>query len=314
MKNCFIAIALFLTGVLAAADAAVLRFAPDSTVAVVGIELAGLMKHPDVISTLNEPENKARRQEIEKSVGVKLSDFEKFSVLVNARGEAIVLAEMNAGLNIEQIFLRNKLQFKKFKIGACDVLQLTKPVKNGKIIEVATLAPGVILAGEKGDIAKYFAQKRGKVASGLRQVVTTVPAHVPFWLAFVNIVKCPDRKINDPQSLFLTFDFAGKNKRDYALTLVLDCAGEQGAQIMQGMVPMYVNMGISMGINDPALAAEVAGCIKAKVSGRRVIVSALMSEALGQKIGSYFKANASRFLPGKQQAAPAGNGSVQVVK
>ena len=303
MKKVFQTAALFAVLAVSAVETSLFKYAPDSTVAVVQADVTRLLQHPDVAKTLNEPENLKTRQEFEKKTGIRVEDFRKILLFINASGEAVVLINVDDKLDVEKLFARNGVQFQRVPVKDKTIFRLAEAGRRGKKVEVLKMAPGVVLCGEEGDMASYLNQPRGK-ASGAAAVAAQIPADPPLWLVFVNAFKNPQGRIDDPRQLYLTFQFAGKKMNDLDFRLKLFCGDEEGARILAGTIPMYLNMGIALVVNDPALGKELLSSIKIDTAGKDVLVNACISEQLSQKMSAYFKNNADRLL--KQGAAQAG--------
>lgn len=295
MKTCIAAIALFAAVAVSAVESFALKYAENATVAAVEINVEQLLKHPEVEKLLNDPEKVRQRQELEKNTGVRLQDFKKVFIQINGSGDARVLLNVDKALNIEQLFARTGVKFSKLDIAGKKVLKLTDPLQTGKQVELLTLAPGMILAGETGDIAAYMKTGRGN-AKELAAFAGTVPA-APVRVAFVNLFKNAQGKTDDPQKLFLTFDFAGKQQKDIAFKLNLFCGTPEGAQMLTAMVPFYLNMGLAFIFgSDPDLNREVSGCIKVKAEANVVRCTFYIPEKLGEKIGGHFEKNADKLI------------------
>ena len=208
MKRFVSAVALFAALVVSAVELPLLRYAPDSTVCVVQVDVTRMLKHPDVIKTLNEPENLKTRQEFEKKTGIRVEDFKKVLLFIKSSGEALVLVNVDEKFNIEQVFAKNKVAFRKIDAKGGSVLRLAEAGRRGKKVEIFAAAPGVILCGEEGDMVSYLEQPRGK-AEAVAAVVGQIPQDPPVWLAFANLFKDAQGKIDDPRQLYLTFRFSG---------------------------------------------------------------------------------------------------------
>ena len=303
MKNVFLTVALFAVLAVSAVETSLFKYAPDSTVAVVQADVTRLLQHPDVIKTLNDPENLKTRQEFEKKTGIRVEDFRKVLLFINASGEAVVLINVDDKLDVENLFARNGVQFQRIPVGDKTIFRLAETGRRGKKVEVLKMAPGVVLCGEEGDMASYLKQPRGK-ASQVAAVAAQIPADPPLWLAFVNVFKNPQGQIDDPRQLYLTFRFAGKKMNDLDFRVKLFCSDGEGARILAGTIPMYLNMGIALAVNDPELGKELLSSVKIDTVEKDVLVSVCISEQLSQKMSVYFKNNADRLL--KQGTDQAG--------
>ena len=259
-----------------------------------GIDVAALLQHPDLASAMNQPENRQKRQDFENSVGVKLNDLKQVFILVDASGRSSLLVKVDPGMNVEQILKRSEVSFKKIRSGKYSVIQLQNPVKGNRMIEFTELAPGVIFAGEMGSTASLLNTGIGG-AQELAAVVKAVPA-APVWFAFVNLFKDAGGKVSDPRSLYLTFDFGGENKRDCFLEVVMTCGKPKGAKIMQGMVPLYLNMGLAMLVTDPQLCKELTEGVSFAIKGSTLTVKVAVTEQTGRKLADYLQANSGRLL------------------
>ena len=311
MKRFVFAVALFAALVVSAVDLPLLRYAPDATVCVVQVDVTRMLKHPDVVKTLNEPENLKTRLEFEKMTGVRVEDFKKVVLFIKSSGEALVLVNVDDKFNIEQVFAKNKVAFSKIDTKGGSVLRLAEAGRRGKKVEIFSAAPGVILCGEEGDMVSYLGQPRGK-AEAVAAVVGQIPEDPPVWLAFANLFKNPQGKIDDPRQLYLTFRFSGPKKNDLDFKIKLFCGDAEGAQLLSGTIPMYLNMGIALAVNDPALGKEIVSCVKIKVVEKDVLIDMYIPEALSVKMADYFKNNADRLFkqgtdqPGEDAAAKPG--------
>ena len=303
MKKVFLSVALLAVFAVSAVETSLFKYAPDSTVAVVQADVTRLLQHPDVVKTLNEPENLKTRQEFEKKTGIRVEDFRKILLFISASGEAVVLIGVDEKLDVEQLFVKNGVKFQKVPAKGKTVFRLAEAGRRGKKVEVLKMAPGVILCGEEGDMVSYLDQPRGKAAQ-VTAVAAQIPADPPLWLAFANVFKNPQGKIDDPRQLYLTFQFAGKKMNDLDFKLKLFCGDKEGAQILAGTIPMYLNMGIALVVNDQALGKELLSSVKIDTADKDVLVNAYISEQLSQKMSVYFKNNADRLL--KQGVAQTG--------
>ena len=302
MKQIFVTVALLAAVVLAAADTALFKYAPNDSTGAVEVDVLPLLKHPRVAEALNKPEYVKTRQEWESKTGIRLQDFKKVVFFVNASGKGIVLLNVDKNLDLEKFFSQNQVKFQKLTVAGKTILRVMDPVKNNKTAELAVLAPGVIIAGEKGDIARYLNAPRGN-ARALQALVQKIPAGFSMWTAFVNTFPNPQGQVEDPRQLYFAFRFAGKEQRDLNFSLKLFCNDANGAQALSAMLPMYANMGLAMVFSsDLKLGNELVMLLKPVVEENTVLADVTISAELVEKIAVYFEKNAKKFVK-KQKAA-----------
>jgi hypothetical protein len=300
MKRCFIAVALLAAVILSAADTALLKYAPEGTGVVLEADITALLKHPEVTAALAKPDYVKTRQEWESKTGIRLQDFQKIMLFVKMSGKGIALLKVDRQFDLKKFFDKNQVKFQEKAAAGKTFFRVLAPVQSGRNIELLPLEPGVIIAGESGDIATYLKGKRGN-AGRLAPLVQKVPAGYPVWLVYNNMMADADGKITDPQQVCFAFRFAGKEKKDLNFLLKLFCADENGAQVMAGMVPMYANMGLALAFgNDPALSGELLSLIKPDVQGNTLVTDITVNADLAGKVSAYLQKSAKKFA--KKQA------------
>ena len=301
MKRIFAVLIFFcICMVVSAADSAMFRFVPDSSIVAVETDISALLKHPEIEKNLKNPEYVQKRLQFEKETGVKYTDFKKIGLYITGAGKVFALLQVDPGFDVQKVFAQNKVAFKKIRVSGRDILQLDKPLKNGRQVEVMTLAPGFLVAGEAGDIAAYLKEKCGN-ASGLQQVVKQIPAGMPVWLAFVN---ADPKQIKGPKSLFFTLSLVGKEAKDCCLDLQVACDSKDAAKILRNTIPFYLAMGLGMLIEDPDLSAKISRSLKCKSSGSVVSAQLYLGADLCAEIGIYLTQNAAKILS-RNAAEPA---------
>ena len=293
MKKYIIVFALFaVVSIACAVETALLKYAPDSSIAVSEINVASLMKHPAVLEVLNKPEYLNSRQKWEKKSGVRLADLKKVAFFIGADGRIFTCIAVDKNLAIEKIFKQNNVKYKLVAAGGRKFYHLTG-VDTVDQAELTELAPGVLLAGSQGQLAGYFKQKTGNPGA-LAGLVKQIP-DVPVWLAFVNRIANPAGVVEDPQQLTLTFDFAGKKLRDWDFNINLFCSTAEGAQMMAGVVPMYMMMGSAFIFgSDPELGGLISACFKPVAKDRQVGISARINADLVERAAEYLEQNSDR--------------------
>ena len=280
---------------VSAVDSAMFRFVPDSSIVAVETDISVLLKHPLIEKNLKNPEYMQKRLQFEKETGVKYTDFKKVGLYITSAGKVFALLQVDHGFDVLKVFTQNKVAFKKIRVSGRDILQLEKPLKNGRQVEVMTLAPGFLVAGEAGDIAAYLKEKCGN-ASGLQQVVKQIPAGIPVWLAFTN---ADPKQIKGPLSLFFTLSLVGKESKDCRLDLQIACDSKDAAKVLRNTIPFYLAMGLGMVIEDPELSAKISRSLKCKSSGSVVTAQLYLGADLCAEIGNYLAQNAAKILSRK---------------
>lgn len=293
MKKYIIVFALFaVVSIACAVETALLKYAPDSSVAVSEINVAALMKHPAVFAMLNKPEYLSSRQKWENKSGVRLADLKKVAFFIGADGRIFTCVAVDKNLAIEKIFKQNNVKYKQVAVGGRKFYRLTG-VDVVDQTELTELAPGILLAGSYGQLAGYFKQKTGNPGA-LAGLVKQIP-DVPVWLAFVNRIANPSGVVEDPQQLTMTFNFAGKELKDWAFNINLFCGTAEGAQMMAGVVPMYVMMGSALVFgSDPELGGLISACFKPVVKDRQVDIAAEINADLVERTAEYLEQNSDR--------------------
>ena len=293
MKKYIIVFALFaVVSIACAVETALLKYAPDSSVAVSEINVSALMKHPAVLEMLNKPEYLSSRQKWENKSGVRLADLKKVAFFIGADGRIFTCVAVDKNLKIEKIFKQNNVKYKQIASGGRKLYRLTG-VDAVEQTELTELAPGVLLAGSPGQLAGYFKQKTGKLGA-LSDLVKQIP-EVPVWLAFVNRIANPAGIVEDPQRLTVTFDFTGKELKDWLFNINLFCGSSEGAQTMAGVVPMYVMMGTALVFGaDPELGGLISACFKPVVNDCQVGITAEINADLVERTAAYLEQNSDR--------------------
>jgi hypothetical protein len=293
MKKYIIVLLFAFAFAVSAVETAMLKYAPDTAVGMAEINVAALLKHPSVLQSMNDPKIASARQEWENKSGVRLADWKKVVFFIGADGNvySCLCVDVNPGL--EKVLTQNGIEFKKLDISGKTVYQLPEAGPKKQSAELAEIAPGVILVGEKGRLAGYFKQKCGN-AGALAKVVEKAPDY-PVWLAFANRFTNSSGQISDPKELLATFRFVGKEQKDLEFKLMFYCNTPNGAEMLKNAVPMYAMMGLGLVFgNDPDLGSRIIACMKTEVSGTVLTVSMLLEEKLVEQIGEYLKQNSDR--------------------
>lgn len=293
MKKYIIVLLFALAFAVSAVETAMLQYAPDTAAGMAEINVSALLKHPSVLQTMNDPKIASTRQEWEKKSGVRLTDWKKVVFFIGADGNVYSCLCVDANLGLEKVLTQNGIKFKKLDVSGKTVYQLPEAGPQKQAAELAEIAPGIILVGEKGRLAGYFAQKCGN-AGALAEVVKKAPDY-PVWLAFVNRFTNSSGQTDDPKELLATFRFVGKEQKDLEFKFVLYCNTPEGVQMLKSAIPMYAMMGLGLVFNgDPELGSRIVSCIKQQISGTVLTVSILLKKELAEQIGEYLAQNSDR--------------------
>ena len=297
MKNCLAAIVLFaVVAVVSAMETTVKKYMPDSAVVAAEINVAALLRNPAVQEMLNQPEYSARRQKYEEKSGVQLTDLKTVWFFVDGFGQRVGLFFLNKPADLENVFKKAELQYHKLTIKGQTVFRVSAKEHGEKSAEIAELAPGILVSGEKGSVVRYLKEKRGN-AESLINVLKKIPADKSVKVAFVNTMKNADGTVVDPVQVWLSFDFSGKAQRDVAFQGRFFCGSVEGVQMFAARFPMYIMMGSALLFNqDPDLGNRVVSCIKKRIEQSDFLVNAVIPEQLGRKISAYLEKNANRFM------------------
>ena len=297
MKNCLVAIVLFaVVAVVSAVETTVKKYMPDSAVVAAEINVAALIRNPAVQEMLNQPEYAARRQKYEEKSGVQLADLKTVWFFVDGSGQRVGLFFLNKPADLEKVFKKVAVPYRKSTINGRTVFHVRGKVQGEKSVEVAELAPGILVSGEKGSVVRYLKGKRGN-AKALINVLKKIPAGKSVNVAFVNTMKNADGSVEDPVQVWLSFDFAGKSQRDVAFQSRFFCGSVEGVKMFAARFPMYIMMGSALLFNQaPELGEQVVSCIKKRIEKSDYLVNAVIPEQLGKQISAYLEKNANRFM------------------
>ena len=297
MKRCLAAIVLFaVVAVVSAMETTVRKYMPDSAVVAAEINVAALLRNPAVQEMLNQPEYVAKRQKYEEKSGVQLTDLKTVWFFVDGSGQRVGLFFLNKPADLDKVFKKAAVPYRKSTIKGQTVFHVTGNDHGEKSVEIAELAPGVLVSGEKGSVVRYLKEKRGN-AESLINVLKKIPADKSVKVAFVNTMKNADGTVVDPVQVWLSFDFSGKAQRDVAFQGRFFCGSVEGVQMFAARFPMYIMMGSALLFNQaPELGNRVVSCIKKRIEQSDFLVNAVIPEQLGRKISAYLEKNANRFM------------------
>ena len=155
MKNCLAAIVLSaVVTVVSAVETTVKKYVPDSAVVAAEINVAALLRNPAVQEMLNQPEYSARRQKYEEKSGVQLADLKTVWFFVDGLGRRVGLFFLNKSVDFENVFKKTAVSYRKSTIKGQTVFHIAGNVQGEKSVEIAELAPGILVSGEKGSVAR----------------------------------------------------------------------------------------------------------------------------------------------------------------
>lgn len=307
MKNCLAAIVLFaVVAVVSAMETTVKKYVPDSAVAAAQIKVGKFLRNPVVSEVLNQPEFMARRQKYEEKSGVRLTDLKTVWFFIDGLGRSISLCALNRTVDLENVFKSAEIPFSKSTVGGRTVFHLTGNGQGEKAGEVAELEPGLLVSGEKGAVVRYLKGKRGNT-DVLADVFKKIPAGKPVKVAFVNTIKNADGTVADPVHVYGSFDFTGKEQKDFDFQFNFFCGSTDGAQMFGARLPMFIMMGSALLFAQaPELSEQLVSCVKNRVEESVVMLNAVVPEALGRQTAAYIEQNTERFIPRKKSVRKSG--------
>ena len=297
MKNCLAAIVLFaVVAVVSAMETTVKKYMPDSAVVAAEINVAALLRNPAVQEMLNQPEYSARRQKYEEKSGVQLTDLKTVWFFVDGFGQRVGLFFLNKPADLENVFKKAELQYRKLTIKGQTVFRVSAKEHGEKSAEIAELAPGILVSGEKGSVVRYLKGKRGN-AEALSSVLKKIPAGEAVKVAFINTIKNATGAVEDPVQVWMSFNFSGKEQRNLAFQSRFVCGSIEGVKMFAARFPMYIMMGSALLFNQaPELGEQVVGCIKKRIEKSDYLVNAVIPEQLGKQISAYLEKHANRLM------------------
>lgn len=311
IKSLIIFYVCLFAGMLFSADTAVLRFAPNDTIAVMETDLAGLMSVPEIAKLLND-ESLVPASGLKSQTGIKPEDFKKLFIFVNPSGNTSVLLQFNPAIDLEKTLNQKNVKYSKAAVSGKVLLTISDQSGINKEIGVLQLAPGIMLAGSLADVNRYLTLSVGNLPQ-MTKAVAQLPADKKLiWLVYVNESgNAPENiPVQDVKQLYFTFGFSGKEKRQLKFELTLDTANKDSARMIAGLIPLYVPMGLGFVLGDaPELNAEVCKAVACRIEdNNRVVASLKISWELAQKVGKHLEKNFGGMAAGaiaEQMSGPA---------
>ena len=308
--------AVFAAVTILAAESDLFKFVPRSSICIGYFDISKLWKNPEVAKQTKKPEIENFIKKLNNTIGFSFQDISSALVFTSIEKKGGYLIKLKKPVNLEKFFdalKKNPNMQSNHLIGRYVIKKVNnKKVflfdaidKSGKInkIEVAELAPGVILNTVNTSYASYINELRG-IGPELRRIVKTIPNSLVWFAA--NVPANPYQARN----VALNFDLIGKqlNIQQYVCRINFETP-EQATQI-RALLPMYFNMGLGILFSfDPTLGAKIAQCLKSKVANNQVILTVTITKKIFDEIIKYINENQEQLknlIPNKP-ATKAGN-------
>ena len=271
MKKLLFAIALVVAAVCSSVFAGdIADYVSADSAAVVRVDAAALLNHPEVMKAINSSEALAKQLEFSAKAGCNIKDLQEAVISVGMFGDGTLALRLSKKIVIADALKKFGDDFEQIKVDKYSIF-----VRDSRAA-VCQFADDVVVFGSVEDLKKFVAAKRG-IPEALKEFIPAKEKLAPVFAAYAV----------DGLKGNASCNFSGKDKKDLLIYAEFVFKKAKEAKQFVAMLPMYTGMISGMIFADaPELAEKVMQAFKVSVVGNKVIVTLNISAALADEIAS----------------------------
>ena len=281
MKQLFTALLLICVCVVCSA-AGVFEQVPASSSTICAVNVAELLRRPEVNKVLNTKEALEGQLEFASKAGCNITDIESAVIAIWEENRTAVLLKLNKSIDVEAAVKKFQSAEKK-SVGEA----VYYVINSGTISQ---LSGDLVVFASPQDMASFLSAPKG-IPENLKTLAAKfIARNTPVaWMVFGG----KSLKFSGNAS----YGFSGKDNNDHVIMSEIIFRKEKNAQQFAMMAPMYSGMfsGLLFGQN-PELGAEVVKQFRVSNSGKTVILSINLPAALVDKVTEYAQVQGEKQL------------------
>ena len=288
MKQLFTALLLICVGFVCTA-AGVFEQVPAASSAICTINVAEVLKRPEVNKVLNTREALEGQLEFAKKAGCDIRDINSAVIVIWDDNRTAVLLKLNKTIDVAAA-VKKFQNAEKSMVGKVAYYAINSG-------SVSQLSGDLVAFASPEDMPSFLAAAKG-MPENLKVLAAKLAGNdAPIsWMVFGG------KNINFSGNA--SYGFAGKDKKDHIIAADIVFRKEKNAQQFAMMAPMYSGMfsGMFFG-NDPELGAEVVKNFRVSDSGKTVRMSIYLPAALVDRITVYAQDQGAKQLKNIENSA-----------
>lgn len=248
-------------------------FVPADSQVVVTVDTASILRRPEAVKVLNDPEVMAKQLEFSSMAGCSIRDLKTVVVAVGNAGNGVILFEMSKKVDVAAALKNLNVKTVAVQVGKNTVYQ------GEQRSAISQINDNIVIVGSPEDVKNALSAKQGMSEDLTALAKPFFSSSAVAWMVFES-----GKSLKGSAS----YGFCGKDKADHCFAASFIVGSKEEAAQVSSMIPMYAGMFTGMVFaQNPELGAKIVKELKVKTSGSKVMLSLNIPAAMADEISSY---------------------------